>query len=128
MAARRILLVDDDDDLRQLFRRCLEAHGLFEVICAASGEEALALSARQAPELVLLDLCMPGLDGVATLARLRARPETALVPAVLMTAAGGGPIPDRHLWAGVLEKPFDALGLPGELLRILEGANSGGGG
>ncbi len=126
MAARRILLVDDDDDLRQLFRLCLEAHGLFEVICAASGEEALALSARQPPDLVLLDLCMPGMDGVATLARLRARSETARIPAVLMTAAGGRPIADRHLWAGILEKPFDALGLAGELLRILEGPSRGG--
>ena len=88
MPAPRVLVVDDDDDLRLLCRYSLQAHGAFEVLCAASGEEALAISAREQLDLVLVDLCMPGMDGVTILDRLRAQPSTSTLPVVLMTAAG----------------------------------------
>jgi CheY-like chemotaxis protein len=126
MKVCRVLLVDDDEDLRMLFRLCLEANGTFAVACAASGEEAVALAAHQAPDIILLDLCMPGMDGAATLTRLRALPGTARVPAVLITAAGEAPIVEAQRWSGILHKPFDAKTLSSELLRILEQTSGGG--
>jgi len=79
-----ILTVDDDPTTRAFLRTSLESAGL-DVIEAASGEEAIRLFAERRPELVLLDVAMPGLDGFATCAALRALPRGASVPIVMLT-------------------------------------------
>lgn len=122
---RRVLMVDDEPDIRRIGQLSLQRVGGLEVLLAASGDEALELAARERPDVVLLDVMMPLVDGPTTLARLRARPETAAIPVIFMTAKV---LPHevqrfRELGAaGVIAKPFDPMTLPSEVKRILGAA------
>jgi DNA-binding response OmpR family regulator len=107
--------VDDDPDIRRLAALALERVGGFRVSLAASGEEALELAACVTPDLVLLDVSMPGTDGPATLAAFRACPATQRVPVVFFTALANDDevMRLRALGAiGVIAKPFDVADLP----------------
>ena len=94
MSARRILLVDDDPDIRQLAALSLRRIGQFHVELAASGAEAIEMASRDPPDLVLLDVSMPGMDGPATLEGLRRIPAISRIPVVFFTATSSdiGPI------------------------------------
>lgn len=119
----RILLVDDEQDIRTVAQLSLTALGGFTVECCASGAEALERVRGFRPDLVLLDVMMPGLDGPATLGRLRAEPDTAAVPVVFVTARVQ---PQEVLAykligaADVVAKPFDPMTLPRLLQEIWE--------
>ena len=122
---RRILLVDDDPDIRQIAALSLRRIGKFEVVAAASGIEALnAIEAggREVPDLVLLDVSMPGMDGPTTLQALRSEPATAKVPVVFFTATSSGDEVVRLCALGavaVIPKPFDVAALPRQVRDIL---------
>jgi DNA-binding NtrC family response regulator len=120
MPTRRILLVDDDESLRLVLRMELEELG-YAVTAAASGEEALALAEREAPDLVLTDVRMPGLSGLDLLARLR---ESAPgVTVILMTAYGSIQLAVQAMKAGAYDfiaKPVDHDELSLLLRRALE--------
>lgn len=119
----RILLVDDDDDVRSVARLALETLGAFTVHACASGAEALAEGPGFAPQLVLLDGWMPDLDGLGTLAALRADPVLAGVPVVFLTADGAPGRADAYRAAGavaVLVKPFEPFALPVQVREIWE--------
>jgi threonine synthase len=81
-----VLIVDDLPEARQLLRRILHAHGEFEIHEASSGPEGLAMASSHAPDLIILDLMMPGLDGFSVLDRLRQDASTANVPVIVVTA------------------------------------------
>lgn len=109
MSLERILYVDDDESLAQLGQLLLEADG-FEVRTCAGGEQALAMVDEFAPQLILLDKEMPGMDGPATLAALRARPTTASTPVVFLTAESDTDAINALVEAGaaaVLPKPIE---------------------
>jgi diguanylate cyclase (GGDEF)-like protein/PAS domain S-box-containing protein len=97
-----ILTVDDDVTTRGFLRTSLEGAGL-TVIEAASGEEAIRLFAEQRPELVLLDVAMPGLDGFATCAALRAMPGGDAVPIVMLTGSDDLPAIVRSYEVGATD-------------------------
>ena len=97
-----ILTVDDDVTTRGFLRTSLEAAGL-TVIEASSGEEAIRLFAQQRPELVLLDVAMPGLDGFATCAALRAMPGGEQVPIVMLTGSDDLPAIVRSYEVGATD-------------------------
>jgi CheY-like chemotaxis protein len=83
---KRVLVVDDDPDVLGLFARMLRVtDGSLEIVTAQTGEAALSASTSQKPDLVLLDVLMPGMDGWQVLARLHANPETAAIPVVLLS-------------------------------------------
>jgi class 3 adenylate cyclase/CheY-like chemotaxis protein len=82
-----VLVVDDLPQNLRLLDAVLSPHG-FTVRCASSGEEALELLAREVPDIVLLDVMMPGLDGYETCRRIREEPATSFVPVVMVTASG----------------------------------------
>jgi two-component system, OmpR family, response regulator len=112
---RTILVVDDDEDIRRALRLSLERIGGFSVVLAANAEQAVAEARHAPPDLVLLDVSMPGIDGPATLAALRAIRETERVPVVFCTAVSSEDEAVRlcALGAlGVIAKPFDLIGLP----------------
>jgi CheY-like chemotaxis protein len=122
VSARKILVVDDDPDIRRMAGLALERIGGFRVVLAAGGDEALAAAGREAPDLVLLDVSMPGMDGPATLVALRALQGTARVPVVFFTAASteAEVARLRALGAvGVIPKPFDVADLPRRIRGIL---------
>jgi two-component system phosphate regulon response regulator PhoB len=87
MATARILVVDDEEDILELVRYNLAKDG-YEVALAATGEEALAAMAAHPPDLLVLDLMLPGLDGLEVCRRVRSDPRTAPVCIVMLTAKG----------------------------------------
>ena len=117
----RILIVDDEEDIRLVCRLAVGRVGGWETLLASSGPEAVELAARERPDLILLDVMMPGTDGPETLSLLRARAETAEIPIVFLTAKVQQREVDRYLALGalgVIRKPFDPLALPDEIRRI----------
>ncbi|HET6201636.1 MAG TPA: response regulator, partial [Planctomycetota bacterium] len=118
---RRVLVVDDQADLAEGTAALLRAEG-YDVEVAASGEEALARIRWLRPHLVLLDYEMPGLDGLAVLEELRARPETRAIP-VLLASAAALRFDDFRRADGFLVKPFDREVLRDFVARLLERAS-----
>ena len=123
MTGARALVVDDAADIRLLAELVLSMAG-FTVAAASSGSEALRLlAAGDLPDIVVLDVQMPDLDGWETLARLRHDPRTATLPVVLCTVKG---LPEDTLrgWTlgcdGYLGKPFEIAGLVDELRTVLD--------
>jgi len=86
MSAVRVLHVDDEPDIREVVEISLGLDPNFSVRGCASGKDALAAAADWSPNLILLDVMMPGMDGPATLGHLRDNPRTAAIPVVFMTA------------------------------------------
>ncbi len=118
----RVLLVEDDDDIRCICEIALTAVAGWQVTVARSGHEALELLEAAKPDLVVLDMMMPGLDGEATLQRLRQRELGAVVPVVIMTACAQPREVARFRAlgaAGVVNKPFDPMTLPDVLRRFV---------
>ena len=83
---RRVLVVDDEDDIRELARLSLEHVGQHSVLVAGSGREALEVAARERPDAILLDVMMPDLDGLEVLERLHGDPRWQALPVVMLTA------------------------------------------
>ena len=82
----RVVVVDDTPEARRLIRRILQSQGDFEISEATNGREALELVAKERPDLIILDLMMPEVDGFAVLDSLRSQPETANIPVIVATA------------------------------------------
>lgn len=126
---KRILQIDDDEDILAVGQAALEGYGHFEVRTAQSGAQALEVVREFAPQLVLLDWMMPGMDGLATLQALQAAPALALVPVVYLTAAVSPDLREMALKAGakdVLIKPFVPRQLVADLKRIWARCNPAG--
>jgi type II secretory ATPase GspE/PulE/Tfp pilus assembly ATPase PilB-like protein/CheY-like chemotaxis protein len=116
-----ILLVDDEDALRRVMRDLLARDG-YEVVEARTGIEALDQVDRHAPDVVVLDLNLPGLDGYSVLAELRSRPATRDIPVIVLTAKGDEDNEVRVFELGAddfLSKPFRAKALTKRLEVIL---------
>jgi two-component system cell cycle response regulator DivK len=113
VAGELILIVEDNEKNMKLFRDVLQAKG-YRTIEATTGEEGLELAAAHAPALVLMDVQLPGIDGVAALGRLRADARTAAVPVVALTAQAMHGDEERFVAAGFdgyLAKPVDVTAL-----------------
>lgn len=118
---RRVLVVDDDDIIREVAKLALEVVGGWQVVTATSGDEAGRLAAADQPDVVLLDVMMPALDGPSTAALLSADPATSAVPVIFLTAKS--PLTDERLGAlpnlvGVITKPFDPMSLATEIRQL----------
>jgi len=117
----RILYVDDEADLREIVSYGLAQIGGFSVDTAASGAEALSMMAESPPDLVLLDVMMPGLDGPTTLSHMRADPALAQIPVVFCTARVFGKEIEALHAAGALDvvcKPFRLVELARRLREL----------
>jgi CheY-like chemotaxis protein len=117
-----MLYVDDDDSMREIVETACEGSD-FRVTAVPSGKDALALAREIAFDLVLLDVVMPGLDGPATLALLRAQENYRSTPVAFLTAHAQ---PTEREWLeardviGVLAKPFDPRTLPSLLCSLTD--------
>ena len=122
MVARRILVIEDEDDIREVAQVSLELIGRYEVVTACNGAQGLASAREQRPDAILLDVMMPDLDGPGVLAVLRADPTTHDIPVVFLTARAQ-PEERARLAAlgadGVLTKPFDPLRLARDVATAL---------
>jgi two-component system phosphate regulon response regulator PhoB len=116
-----ILIVEDEADLAELIRYNLEAEG-FGVIAAMSGDEAGEIMRETVPDLILLDWMLPGLSGIELCRRWRARPETAKVPIIMLTARGEETDRIRGLDTGAddyVVKPFSMTELAARIRAVL---------
>ena len=117
----RILYVEDEPDIQAVAKLALEAVGGFELKVCSSGEEALACAVSFAPDLLLLDVMMPGLDGPDTLKALKEMPEIADVPSIFMTAKVQPTEVAEYKGLGALDvisKPFDPMTLSDQIKTI----------
>jgi two-component system, cell cycle response regulator DivK len=122
MTGKTVLVVEDNDDSRDIYRTVLRHHG-YDVRVAEDGEAALAAALAHPPDLVLLDLGLPGVDGVEVTRRLREEPATAHVPVLVLTVhSQPGDRADAHE-AGCdryLVKPADPRDVVAEIQRMLD--------
>ncbi|MCK9394407.1 MAG: response regulator [Methylobacter sp.] len=118
----KILYVEDEHDIQVIAQMALETVGGFEVTICGSGMEALQTAAGFAPDIILLDVMMPGMDGIQTYQALRRMPECAATPVVFMTAKVQANEVRHYLdlgAAGVIPKPFDPMTLADDVQAIL---------
>lgn len=109
MPAPRILVVEDNDMNMQLVEFLLEEGG-YDIVKATSGEEALAMTRDAAPDLILMDIHLPGMDGLSVVRAMKSEPRTARVPILALTAHAMRGDKDRFLDAGCdgyISKPID---------------------
>jgi CheY-like chemotaxis protein len=123
-AGYRILVVDDEEAVVSLCSACIQ-HALGEkcqVLEARDGEEALAKAEREGPDLILLDIMMPGMDGFEVCRRLKASPSTKDIPVVFLTALGEDKDVEQGLalgGEGYVIKPFNAVTLAAQITELL---------
>ncbi len=119
---RRILLIDDEVDIHRITQVGLMMEAGWELLTAQSGEEGIDMAASEQPDAILLDVMMPGCDGVATLKLLQESSQTQTIPVIFMTAKAQS-ADRRQLYAlgaqGVITKPFDPMTLASQISGFL---------
>jgi CheY-like chemotaxis protein len=122
-ALSKILYAEDEPDIQTVALMALETIGGFTVRACNSGQEAIEAASEFTPDLVILDVMMPGMDGPATLEALRKLPNMADVDVVFMTAKVQSQEVERYLQMGavdVIAKPFDPMTLASQIEAIWE--------
>jgi CheY-like chemotaxis protein len=120
--SKQVVVIDDEADLRIVIQAALTKYAGWQVTTAATALEGLALIQRHPPDLVLLDVSMPDMDGYQCFEQLRANPATAHIPVILLTARV---LPrDRRQFSqmgitGVITKPFNPLTLWQQIEQLL---------
>jgi two-component system cell cycle response regulator DivK len=123
MAGEQVLVVEDNDKNMKLFRDVLVASG-YRTLEATTGGQAVKLAAEHAPDLVLMDIELPDIDGVETLSRLRADERTASIPVLALTAQAMHGDRERFLAAGFddyISKPVNVIELLGTVRQHCDG-------
>jgi two-component system, OmpR family, response regulator len=118
----KILIIDDDADIRSIARLSLGRVGGMTVIEAASGVEGIRKARDEEPDVILLDMMMPAMDGLETLSALRSQSPTARTPVIFLTAKAGRDQVERLTSlgaAGVLFKPFDPRTLSRDVRALI---------
>lgn len=121
--AKKILVVDDEPHTVKMVESRLKANG-FDVITAGSGREGLKKAQEEAPDLILLDILMPEMDGHETLSRLKESAETKNIPVIMFTSKGQVEDVERSSYAGAVDyiiKPFDPIAMLDKIKKALEG-------
>jgi CheY-like chemotaxis protein len=122
-----VMIADDEAGLRLLIQSALAAQG-FRTLQAADGTEALALARTQRPDVVLLDVAMPGIDGIAVCAALKSDPDTAHIRVAMLTAMAEEGDRELGFAAGAdqyITKPFSPLQLVSEVKQLLSARGPG---
>ena len=120
---KRILVIDDEDDIREVAQLSLEMTTGWDVVSAASGAAGIEAARARRPDAILLDVMMPEMVGPTTFQRLRADAATAAIPVILLTAKAQSSDRSRFMDLGVdgvLTKPFDPLTLGSEVAAALD--------
>lgn len=122
MKINRLLLAEDDTDIQKVIRMSLRVRGVADVLVTENGEECLAVASKSKPDVILLDVMMPKLDGYETCRRLKANPETSSIPVIFLTAKAQHYEVKQGIDAGglgYLIKPFDPMTLHDQILSML---------
>ena len=124
MQIRKVLLAEDEEDIRKVAQMSLQFRSGWKVALASNGEECLAKAADDPPDLILLDCMMPKLDGYETCRRLKQDPSLRHIPVIFLTAKAQETEVKKGLSLGAvgyLIKPFNPMSLASEISQILEG-------
>jgi two-component system cell cycle response regulator DivK len=127
MAGELILIVDDNEKNVKLARDVLRFAG-YRTLEATSAEDAITLAHEHLPDVILMDIRLPGMDGTAAAARLKGEPRTASIPVVALTSFAMKGDRERFLAAGFdgyLEKPISVKEFPEQVRGYLEGGEAG---
>ena len=122
MVAKRILVIDDEDDIREVAQLSLEMVGGWEVLTAGSGSEGIDKAEAEQPDAILLDVMMPDMDGPTTYAKMQLKSKTQKIPVIFLTAKVQASDHRRFAAlgvAGVIAKPFDPMRLAGQVAKVL---------
>ena len=122
MVGRTVLVVDDDDEVREITKMALEIMGGWDVIQTDRGAKALVLAAQHLPDVILLDVMMPEMDGITVFGRLQDDIVTCDIPVVLLTAkvrVGHSQLWDDLPVAGVISKPFNPTTLTQQIDELV---------
>ncbi len=114
----KILVIDDDKDIRLVISEILDQNG-YEVFTAGSGQQGIDLAAQMVPNLIILDIMMPGMDGWTVLTKLQHKPSLADIPVIILSGASGLEMAMSLGAAAVLFKPVDAHQLTAEIAAQL---------
>ena len=119
--SEKILIIDDDLDTLSLVGLMLQRQG-YQISAATNGQQGLDKAFEEDPDLILLDVMMPDMDGIATFKALQAHPETEQIPVILLTAKAQ--TSEKRQFndlgvCGVITKPFNSLDLPEQIAKIL---------
>jgi CheY-like chemotaxis protein len=117
-----VLIVDDEDDARSIAQLALQMQRNWTVLLADCGQAAIDIAAAQHPDVILLDMMMPDMDGRTTLQFLKANPATQQIPVILVTAKVQPGDQDSFATlevAGVFAKPYRPLQLADEIAKVL---------
>lgn len=123
----RILHVEDDLDIQEIAMMSLEMSGDFVVVQCSSGESAIKVAPEFQPDLLLLDVMMPGMNGQTVMEKLRQLPGLENVPAIFMTARAQPSEIEALIALGAIDviiKPFDPIALPDQIKASLQKAKS----
>ena len=119
---KKILIIDDDDDVREATQICLEVINDWHIYTASSGREGLIEAIATQPDLILLDVMMPDMDGLQTLTELQANSVTESIPVILLTAKAQ-PAELRQFTrlqvSDVITKPYDPFDLSNRVAEVL---------
>lgn len=119
---RRVLIIDDEDDIREVAALSLEAVAGWHILTASSGAEGIAVAIAEQPDAILMDVMMPGVDGPTTFRNMQNTPAIAKIPVLLLTAKVQG-VDQRRFAdlnvAAILFKPFDPLTLAQQISDVL---------
>jgi DNA-binding response OmpR family regulator len=122
----KILIVDDEPHMLRLTELSLRKGG-FQICLARSGEEALEIAEKEKPDLIVMDLVMPGTDGLTALKELKSRPPSASTPVIMLTVRGQAFTRKEAEESGAalyLTKPFSPAQLLAEVQRLLDAPTS----
>ena len=122
MSTRRILIVDDESDIREVAQMSLEMVSGWHVLTAESGDQGIAKARQEKPDAILLDAMMPDMDGAATFQKLQADPSTKQIPVIMFTAKVQPADRKRFADLGVkdvIAKPFDPMKLGSQIAAML---------
>ena len=119
---KSILIVDDEEDIRALIQLGLEMQTSWKVLNSNSGEEAIQIAATEQPDVILLDLMMPDMDGRITLQKLKGDSKTNKIPVILMTAKSKSSVAESFEnldVAAIFTKPLRPLNLAQEISEVI---------
>lgn len=122
MAGKRILVIDDEDDIREVAQASLEIMAGLDVIVACSSQEGLNKAVTEQPDAILLDVMLPDMDGLTVFKHLQENPATRHIPVILLTAKVQLSDQRRFAELGVkamIAKPFKPAKLANQLLEVL---------
>ncbi len=122
MSTKKILIIDDDEDILEVAQLTFETVSNWQVFTARSGSEGIIKAQSEQPDVILLDVMMPRMDGIATFDRLQLNPATQKIPVILLTAKLQSIDKQRFATlevAGIIAKPFDPMQLTNQVEEIL---------